>query len=287
MKLAVPYWNSDWLIDLLQQPKILSIMPADARPALNLEPDEAASTGFYADGCPLDKPAQPFVKAWGNFSTNGKLSAGKFASRPMSANLPKLSVQVYSGSPATTIRLVGADNRPTELRPEFTGRWETLVVDAPASPFILSVENATKDAPVAIGEIKELGRFSVYAQCLINHAVLLLSIGLCLCLVFAVTGLTRPGNSLTNQGLAWLVVLLVTLTAMAGTYCWRNYDSVEYSFALHKQLAVDFVASGHFGRAGLHLREALWLQPDDVETKKELGLLKDRGLDEHLPEQVP
>src|SRR6185295_5307024 len=94
LKLAVPYWNQDWLIDLLRQPKMLSIMPADARPALKLDADEKLSTGFYTNGCPLDRPAQPFVKAWGNFSTNGKFSAGKFVSRPMSASLPKLAVQV-------------------------------------------------------------------------------------------------------------------------------------------------------------------------------------------------
>jgi hypothetical protein len=287
MKLAVPYWNPDWLIDLLRQPKMLSIMPADARPALKLEPDEALSTGFYTNGCPLDKPAQPFVKAWGNFSGSGTLSAGKFVSRPMSASLPKLSVQMYCSSPATKLLLVGAGNRTVELHPELTGRWETLVVDAPANPFVLSVENATKDASVAVGEIKELGRFSVFAQGLINHAVLVLSIGLGLCFIFAVTGLTRPGISLANEGLAWLLVLLVSLTALAGTVCWRNFDSVEYSFALHKKWAVDFVSAGHPGRAGLHLREALWLRPDDVETKKEIGMLKSRGLDEPLPEKIP
>jgi len=286
MHLAIPYWNSDVLIDLLRQPKIRSIMPVDARPALKLEPAAAAATGFYANGCPPDRPAQPFVRAWGNFSTNGTLSAGKFMSQPMQAGLPKLSIQLYGGA-TTKIRLAGADNQPVELHPAGTGYWETFVVDAPAGPFTISIENAAADTPVAIGDIRELGRFSVFAQGLIKHAVLILSIGLCLCLVFAVTGLTRPGISLANEGLAWLLVLVVTLTALVGTYCWRGFDSVENSFALHKKWAVAFASIGQPGRAGLHLREALWLRPDDVETKKELGLLKQRGLDEPLPEKAP
>ncbi|HEV2691529.1 MAG TPA: hypothetical protein VG347_01395, partial [Verrucomicrobiae bacterium] len=119
------------------------------------------------------------------------------------------------------------------------------------------------------------------------HAVLVLSLGLCLCLGFTVAGLTRPGISLKNEGLAWLMALLVTLTALGGTYCWRNFDSAEYTFALHKKWAVDYLGIGHPGRAGLHLREALWLRPDDAETKKELGLLQERRLNETLPEKVP
>jgi len=287
IQIAVPYWSSDWLTDLLRQPKILSLMPADARPALKLEPVAALSTGFYANGSPPDKSARPFVTAWGNCSTNGTFSAGKFTSLPMRASLPKLTVQVYAGSTAAKIQLLGADNRPAELHPNFPGRWETLVVDAPAGPFTLSVKNATKEAPVAIGEIKELGRFTVMAEELVSHAVLVLSIGLCLCLVFTVTGLTRPGISLSNEGLVWLTILIITLTALAGTYCWRNFDAAEYSFALHKKWAVDYVSAGHPGRAMLHLREALWLRPDDTETKKEISLLNERSLTEPLPEKTP
>ncbi|HEV2693033.1 MAG TPA: hypothetical protein VG347_09090, partial [Verrucomicrobiae bacterium] len=164
LQFAIPYWSSGWLTDLLGQPRIRAIMPADARTALMLEPDAALSAGFYAGGCPPNRPAQPFVNAWGNFSTNGALSAGKFVSRPMQASLPKLSVQVYCGSPTAILWLIGADHRPVELHPKNTGVWETLVVDAPASPFTLSVDKVTADAPVAIGEIKELGRFSVLAQ---------------------------------------------------------------------------------------------------------------------------
>ena len=287
LPLAIPYWNSDWLIGLLRQPKILAIMPADARPPLRLEADESQSTRFYTNGCPPDQPAQPFVAAWGNCATNGTAAAGKFVSRPMSAGLPELSVQVYCGSDEAKIRLVGADNHSVELHPKSFGRWETLVVDAPRNPFVLMVDSAGTDAPVAVGEIKELGRFSVWAQTLVRHAVLVLAIGLCLCVVFAVTGLTRPGISLTNAGLAWLLVLLTALTALAGTCCWRNFDSVEYSVALHKKWAVGFVTAGHPGRAALHLREALWLRPGDAEAVKELGLLKERGLTEPLPGKAP
>jgi len=60
MPLAIPYWSSDWLTDLLRQPKILSIMPADARPALKLEMDETGSVGFFARRVSAKKPRPAF-----------------------------------------------------------------------------------------------------------------------------------------------------------------------------------------------------------------------------------
>lgn len=287
MKLAVPYWNQDWLTDLLRQPKILSIMPADARPALRLEPDAAQTAGFFTNGAPAENPGRPFATVWGNCLTNGQMTAGHFVSRPMSASLPKLAVQLYPGTGDVAIKLTGADHHSVELRPDVSGRWTTLVVDAPPGPFVLSVDNAAAAAPTAIGEIKELGRFSVFAQTLIAHAVLILCLGLALCLVLALAAMTRPGISLANAGLPWLLVLLTAIAALAGTVGWRHVDANGFTVALQKQWAVDFTRIGHPGRAELHLREALWLRPDDVEAGKELATLKAHGFTEPLPEKNP
>jgi len=286
MELALPYPESDTLTDLLRQPKILSILPADVRPPLKLDADEALSTGFFTNGCPPEKPGQPFVKTWGNSPTNGPAVAGHFVSRPMSTSLPKLSVQVYRGSPDVKIRLAEAGGRPVELHPQYSDRWETLIVDAPRHPFVLSVENAAAGAPVAIGEIKELGRFSVYAQNLIDHAVPVLCIGLGLCAVLAALAMARPGVTLANEGLPWLLILLITLPAIAVAICRRNVNSNEFSFRLQIEWAVRYAAHGHPGRAELHLREALWLQQDNALAQKELGILQ-TGPHEPLPEKNP
>jgi len=207
-------------------------------------------------------------------------------SQPMSTSLSKLSVQVFCGTADVKIRLVGPADRKIELQPQLPGRWETLIVNAPKSPFVLSIENVAAGTPVAIGEIKELGTCSVFAQSLIRHAVLILSIGLCFWVVFAVTALTRPGVSLANVGLLWLLILLTALTGLAGTYCWRNYDATEVSFELQTNWAADLSGFGRLDRAGLHLREALWLRPDDAEGKKALGILQARGLHEPVPDQT-
>lgn len=44
-------------------------------------------------------------------------------------------------------------------------------------------------------------------------------------------------------------------------------------------------AVGYLGRAEIHLREALWLRPDDAEARKALEVLKARGLTETLPKK--
>lgn len=284
---SVPYWSPEILIALLREPKILSIQPALIRPPLKLEANQTLSTGFNTNDCSPGNSGQPFVKVWGNTSTNGALMAGHFVSRPMTTCLPELSVQLYRGTAETKIRLVGTGGRTVDLHPQFTDRWETLVVAAPPQPFVLTVENATANAPVAIGEIKELGIFSVWSQNLVNHGVLILSIGLLLGLLLAAVAVSRPGISFANEGLAWLFVLIVAITALLGAVCWRNFDGNEYAVMLHKKLAVDFASAGHPARAELHLREALWLWPDDAEAKKELGLLRAHGQEESLPEKMP
>ena len=285
-EMALPHPESDTLIALLHQPKILSILPADVRPPLKLVPNETLSTGFFTNGCPPGKPGQPFVKTWGNSPTNGPAVAGHFMSRPMSTPLPNLSVQVYCGSSDAKIRLMEGDGHAVELHPHYSDRWETLIVDAPRHPFVLSVENVTAGTPVAVGEIKELGRFSVYAQSLIDHAVLILCIGLGLCAVLAVLALARPGVTFANEGLPWLLILLLALTAIAGAVCWRNFNSNEFSFRLQVDWAVRYADHGHPSRAELHLREALWLQPDNAQAQKELAILQ-AGPHEPLPEKIP
>jgi hypothetical protein len=288
MSLAVPYWNAAWLTDLLRQPKILSIMPADARPPLKLEPEAALSTAFVLGGGPPDCPNQPFTEAWGDGATN-RTGASHFVSRPISARLPKLAVQLYRGTTASgvTMRFVEASGRATELRPPPAARWQTLVMDAPQSPFVLEIKNENAGAPVAVGEIKELGRFSVLAQSLIGRAVLILCAGLGLCVLLAGAALSRPGISFANEGFVWLLVMLSGFTALAGVWCWRGLDATEYTIAVHKRWAADFASSGHPGRAELHLREALWLQPDDAEARKEIGILQASGIHESLPEKIP
>jgi hypothetical protein len=290
MPLAVPYWNSDWLIDLLRQPKILSIMPADARPALKLEMDETNSSGFFRNASPPENPGQPFTETWGNATTNKSFFAGSFASKPMTASLPKLSVQIFGGAMADmTLRLVDDSGCKIELHPQHSDRWETLFVDAPDRPFRLEIQkfSAGPYAPVAIGEIKELGRCSVLAQDLLGRAVLILSAGLLLLVFLASAEMARPGISFGNEGFVWLLVLLAGITTLSGAWLARDFDATASTVALQKKCAGEFAAAGQPARAELHLREALWLRPDDAEAKKELGSLKARGFNESLPEKIP
>ena len=120
-----------------------------------------------------------------------------------------------------------------------------------------------------------------------SHAGLVLILGLGLCVVLAIAALKSPGISLAGSGAVWLLVLLVTLTALLGAWCWRDFGSAEYAAALHKRWAVDFADVGHPGRAEIHLRESLWLRPDDADAQNALADLQARGEKELLPEKIP
>jgi hypothetical protein len=282
---ATPYWNSDWLIGLLRQPKILSIMPADARPSLKLEPDATLSTGFSLNAFPPGQPGQPFTTSWGDDTTN---SPGHFVSQPISTHLPKLAIPLYRGTtPGVLIQLEAGSGQTIELRPQAVNEWRTLIVDAPQSPFKLEIKNPNADATVAVGEIKELGRFSVAAQDLIGCAVWVLFAGLCLCIILAGTALAGSGVSFGSEGTIWLLILLTGFVALSVTWCWRDVTATDYTVGLQKYWAAQWASAGFPGRAELHLREALWLQPNDAEAKSELGVLQARTGGTLTPEKIP
>ena len=286
MPLAVPYWNPEWLIELLRDPKMLSILPADARPALKISADETSSAGFLRNDPALNR--QPFTDAWSDIAANQNNSATHLLSQPLLTTLPKLSVQLFRGTAAgVTMQFVEASGHTTELQPELSNRWQTLIVDAPANSFRIEIKNQNANSPVAISEIKELGPYSVLAQNLVSHGALILILGLSLCLVLAIAALRSPGVTLAGSGAVWLLVLLVTLTTLLGAWCWRDFGSAEYTAALHKRWAVDFADVGHPGRAEIHLREALWLWPNNADAQKALADLQARGVKESLPEKIP
>jgi hypothetical protein len=278
---AIPYWSSDWLIDLLSNQKMLSIQPADSRPALKLEADEKMTVNF-SDADPA-MPGQPFAKV-SSRGAAGTNSAANFVSLPRSVRLPKLSVQILCADPAAKFQFVEVSGRKIELHPQISTRWQTLVTDAPQSPFTLEIK-APGGLPVAIGDIKELGRFSIWSKDLVDAAVTVLIIGLICFSLLAVLALRSPQMSLAGGGAVWLFVLLIVLTAVIGVWCWRGLNGTEYAVALQKNWAVEYANAGHPARAEIHLREALWLQPDDADAQLALEHLRANGVHETLPEK--
>jgi hypothetical protein len=178
----IPYPDAGMLMELLRNPKLLSIMPTVCRPPLKLEKDESSDGSLVPNGYPPEAPRQDFISVWGNCS-NGVAMTGHFVSKPLDATLPKLSVKLYCGSGTQGVRFQLVEQttgRSIELRPEITGCWHAIIVTAPRKPFRLEITNQNHDAGVAVGEISELGRLSDYALRLLNQAVRILLSGLCL-----------------------------------------------------------------------------------------------------------
>ena len=226
----VPYPDAGVLVELLRDPNLLRIMPAACRPPLKLERDEKSDASLVLNGCPPGTPRQEFMSVWGNCS-NGVAVTGHFVSKPLCATLPKLSLKLCCGPrlEGVSLQLVEpSTGRRIELRPEITGRWQAIMVSAPQNPFRLEVTNQNHDTWVAVGEIKELGRFSGYALLLLNHAVVILLAGLGLGVLLSGWGVVRCiiGKSLfLNHGLVELLVLLAGLVALAWVWSGRNFDA--------------------------------------------------------------
>ena len=118
------------------------------------------------------------------------------------------------------------------------------------------------------------GRFSAAALWVVDRAVPVLCGGLILCALLAAGALRRPGNSIRNEGLAWMCVLIIAATAAIGAAAGHDVDRTSYAASLHKQLAVAYANSGRMADAALHLHEALQLQPGDESARKALEVLE-------------
>lgn len=266
---SIPYSNADRLIELLRDPKLSSVLPPACRPPLKLEKDGKSDASFVLDGCPPDKPKQEFTRVWGNYSTNGTKATGSFVSKPLSAELPKLIVSVCCGNNRQGIQfqlVEQSTGRRIELSPKTIGRWQTIIVTAPANPFRLEITDQSQNSWAAVGDMNELGRLSYDARLLLHYAVVILLLGLCLCVWLAGLAVLRRGIGLGDGGFAEFLVLLIALVALVSVWSGRNLDATELACKLHKELAVELASAGDLRSAEMHLRAALWLQPDDPET---------------------
>jgi hypothetical protein len=156
---------------------------------------------------------------------------GHFVSQPLCAALPKLSLKLFCGPrpEGVSLQLVEqSTGRRIELRPEVTGRWQTILVSAPQNPFRLEITNQNHDAWVAVGEINQWGRLSGYALLLLDHAVIILLAGLGLGVLLSAWSVVccSIGKSLfSNHGWVELLVLLAGLVALAWVWSGRNFDA--------------------------------------------------------------
>jgi hypothetical protein len=284
--LAIPYVNPAWLIEQLRDPKLSAIMPPACRAPLKLEKDEKSGASFVLDGCPPEKPKQEFTRVWGNYPTNASNAPGSFVSKPLSAALPKLIVPVCCGDSLQDIQIQLVEEktgRTIELRPEVAGRWHTLIVTAPQNPFRLEITDQNHNSWVAVGEIKELGRLSYCALFPLNHAAAILLAGFCLFACVAGFELLRRKIIFQDGSPAEMIIVLASVGAIACIWPARNFDAAQVSAGLQKNWALNFASAGDMPGAEMHLREALWLQPDDPETLDTLAnaVLLDPGLEKN------
>jgi hypothetical protein len=241
------------------------ILPPVCRPSLPIEKGPGSEAAWVVDGCPPDWPAGEFVRAWGNVAANGRAAAGRFVSQPLTATLPRLEMQLLCLPPteAASIELVEtASGRRFPVRPRVFGRWDTVIVDTPPSPFRVEITAWSPAAAVAVGDVKELGRLSGCARALIQHGVEMLLAGLSLMVALAGWAVYRRRADFSPYpAIRWLA-LAVAVAAWVGVWLARHAGAPRLTSELYANCAQHAVQNGHPKEASQLLREARWLEPE-------------------------
>jgi len=238
--------------------------PPDCRAPLPLDPDAGTDAAFVSDGCAPERPPREFSRAWGNFRTNGTGATGRFVSRPLTARLPRLELELCCAPNPEAIRVELVEQTTGRRHPvplPTPGRWQVVTVPAPANPFHLEINERNPAAWVAVGALQESGRLSAATRRLLPHAVLLLLAGLGLFASLAGCDLwCRTGGVPTPVlGLALGTVLVVLMLVWPA----RNFDSRQLTCRFYANWARSFSQTRQPDEARRYLRAALWLCPED------------------------
>ncbi len=267
---AVTFPFTNPIVQLMRNPTFAAILPAEGRRPLPLENAAPTQTTFVRDGFAPEKPKQTFTATWGSFTTDGAAATGNFLSAPMQARLPRLLLPICTGDDLRGLQLnvVAADGRKTALPIRQAGRWHTLIFTPPASRFRLEMVDASRESWIAAGEMKEAGRGSVAARWLTQVAVPILLVGLA-------GFLWLTGKTLGGQKKEWLEALMGL--GLAGGVIWiacaRQANAPAQAAKLEKSWAIQALKAGEGALAARHLREALWIEPNDPKTLCELAAL--------------
>ena len=283
--LAVPYWNPQWLIDILRDRKMQSVLPPIARTPLRLPANDSTCT-FVIDGFAPENPKQEFTQAWGSFTTNGAAATGEFISQPIATKFPKLLLPVCFSAETDDLKisLVEASGRKIEVRPKQYGRWQTHAVDAPAAPFHVEVSDHSATAWVAVGEIREVGRLGFYARQFIDRGTGILIFGLGIFVLLAVAALAQQKQLPLGENLFPLLALALSLAALVGVSFKRNLDVADLTSGMHQTWAKEYAQRNNAAGVGRQLRQALWWQPNNPAVLVGLAncVLNDSALEKNL-----
>jgi len=245
-------------------PRLARILPPECRAPLPLEPDAGTDAAFVAGGCAAGRPPREFTRAWGNAATNGTITTGRFVSRPLTARLPRLQLELCCVPNAENIRIElvePATGRHFPVRPQSLGQWQLVTMPAPENPFRLEITAHNPAAWVAVGALQESGRLSAAARGLLAHAVPLLLAGLGLFAGLLARDLwcRTGGVSAPVRGLALGTVLAVLVLIWPA----RHFDSRQLASQYYAHWAQSFAQTRQLDAARRFLREALWLCPAD------------------------
>jgi hypothetical protein len=271
------YPDYSMITNSLQQPQLSRIMPADCRPPLQLQPDIGTDAAFVPGGCPPDRPPREYSTAWGNYWTNGVVKPGRFVSRPLTARLPRLQLELGCSSDTESIRIELVEQstgRRTRVFPQRLGRWHEVNVAAPGNPFRLEISVVTPAAWVSVGALRESGWWSYAARTMLGYSVFILLGGLALFASLIGYDLLHhaPGLPRFIRCLALAVVLA------AGACIWpeRHLDDTQTRCELLANCAKKFAQARQVKEARYFLSEALWLRPDDLQLQAQFRALGSR-----------
>lgn len=162
-------YDAEWAVGYLRNPLVQRILPACARPPLEVKVNREVTHGFTTNGFRLAKREPPTEVCWGSWSAPHQEARATFESLPIrKSHLPYLEIAVagWLGGDDMSLELVemGAGRR-SSVKPARIpgGRWLNCYVKAPAGEFRIAAKDANETSWFAFKPPRELGRLSFWA----------------------------------------------------------------------------------------------------------------------------
>ena len=164
------------LRELLDDPTIRALLPADVRTPLPVRMEKAGEGGtFVPDGWPPPLTAPPGLRAWGSYPGRSGTSRGELSETGAGRKLPYLAFQFAGdlGEPGLSFVLRdGASSRRLDWRPAHVPRvrWRVDYLRRPGDDLRLEVSVTRAGRWFAFAEPVEVGGWSYRAGWLLRRA---------------------------------------------------------------------------------------------------------------------
>ena len=192
---AIPYPNRERLRELLDDPAIRSLLPAEIRAPLPVEKARDQGQAFIRSGIAPHVANPASERVWGSYSTAGPAAKGRMESAALEPALSYLRFEVAGQTKNTlSVGIRGeGDSRIKRLkvRPRDSSGWGTGEIAVPNGPVRILGEDESPGSWIGFREPREIGRWSVATEALLRRGRAIFITGVALSAICAAVSAFR------------------------------------------------------------------------------------------------